>query len=212
MSDKEKTIVGEVKNRFSLSRSLPGFINKPVAVFRNKYKNLPKKIRIIFLLVLVLLVLSAGAYGVFIVVDKVRVKLDHNYAISKAAKELTVANRYAKDKNKAQALAHARAALALAPNDPDTVLEVAALTQQDNPTEAKQVYAQALALLKTQDNPDVSGKKAITYWAAAQLAERAGLIDQARQYYQKVIDTANQSNSYEKSLLQQSQAALKRLQ
>jgi len=201
MSDKEKIIVGEVKYRFGFLRPLTGLIKKTATFFINTYKSLPKIAKIVFLLI-VIVVVAGSVYGVVKVVVK---------SNPKPAKELTMANDYFRKNDRSQALAHARAALAAAPNDPDAILAVASLVEQDNPSEAQQLYAHALKVFKEQDNPDEDGKKAVTYWAAAQLAEKAGQIVQAKQYYQKVIDAASPSNSYDQSLLKQAQAALKRL-
>lgn len=126
--------------------------------------------------------------------------------------EITAVNNYLLVNDTSQALAHAKKALAYEPDNLDTILTVAQLTEKDNPEEAKQLYRRALEVFKKQDNPDVGGKKAVTYWAAAGLAEQAGYTDQAKKYYQKTIDVADSMNGYDQDLVRQSQQALERLQ
>lgn len=126
--------------------------------------------------------------------------------------EMALVNQYVREKNTALALKHAQKALAHEPDNQETLLAVASLTSQGNPAEAKKLYAQAFEMFKKHDNPEESGKTSITYWAAAGLAEQAGLVAEAKRYYQKVIDAANLSDGYQQSLVKQSQEALKRLQ
>lgn len=135
-----------------------------------------------------------------------------SYKTRRHNNELTKLNDSVLEGNTSQALAHAKKALSLEPENVDTILVVANLTQGENPSEAKQLYSRALEAFKKHDNPDVDGKNTVTYWAAAGLAEQAGLNDQAKRYYQKVIDTADLKDSYDDYLAKQSHEALKRLQ
>ena len=129
------------------------------------------------------------------------------------AKELTSVNKALIETNdSAKALEHARKALSEDPNNVDTILTVANLTANTNPAESKQLYVRALDTFKKQDNPDVDGKSAATYWAAAQLAYQADRIEEAKKYYQKVIDVADKTDAYDQDLIKQSQEALKKLQ
>lgn len=158
------------------------------------------------IIILVLAVLAGGGYAGY--------KAYKQYTLPasvKASNETTKLNEALQKNDRAQALADAKKALSYTPNDVNAILAVAYLTKAENPGEAKQYFAQAFNEFKKQNNPDVSGKSAETYWAAAGLAEQAGETDQAKQYYQKVIEAANPSDSYEQSLATQSQAALKRL-
>lgn len=142
--------------------------------------------------------------------------LQHNHLSgAKPSSEIDFMNEALQNNDKALALEHAKQALAKDPHNIDTILAVANIDKVVNPTEAKQYFKQALAELKLQDNPDVSNKPAATYWAAAQLADQAGEKNQAKKYYQEVIDAINTAKSvdtYSQSLTAQSQAALKRLQ
>lgn len=133
-------------------------------------------------------------------------------ATTKTDSELALVSKYVMENNISQALAHAKKALIKTPDDLNAIQAVASLTEKSNPDEAKRYYVQALEVFKKQNNPDADGKTAITYWAAAGLAEKAGYKDQAKQYYQKVINAAKPSDSYEQSLVKRSQAALKALQ
>lgn len=132
-------------------------------------------------------------------------------SVAKANGELSLVNKAVQENDTKQALAHAKQALASDPNNVDNYVLVATLTEKDNPKEAQKVYARGLEVFKKQDNPDVDGKHAVTYWAAAGLAEKAGLTDQAKKYYQKVIDSADLADSYEQDIVAQSERALKRL-
>ncbi len=170
-----------------------------------KIKNLPI---IILAAVLVLALLAGGGLFGYL---KVFHKSAGTNTATKINNELTMTNKYLREDDMSQALVYARKALALDPDNTDAIFAVASLVSTDNPEEAKQLYAHAFEIFKKQDNPDVSGKTAVTYWAAAGLAERAGYTDQAKQYYQKVIDTADPSNSYHQNLVKKSEAALKRL-
>ena len=133
----------------------------------------------------------------------------------KLSSEADFMNDALQNNDKALALEHAKKALAKTPHDVDAILAVANIDKAISPTEAKQYYKQALNEFKKQDNPDVVGKPAATYWAAAQLADQAGENSVAKQYYQKVVDVINASkstDSFSQSISAQSTAALKRLQ
>lgn len=125
--------------------------------------------------------------------------------------EVSMVQESLEENDKSKALEHARRALARDPNNIDNILMVANLAKEDNPDESKQLFARALDAYKKQNKPDENGKTAITYWAAAGLAENAGQIDQARHYYQKVVDVADPSDSYHQSIAKQSREALERL-
>lgn len=108
-----------------------------------------------------------------------------------------------------KALANARIALTKNPNDTNAIAIVASLTP--NKTESKQLYAKLLTIY--QNNMKNSTATPTTYWAEANLAVKAGEKTQAKTYYQDVINAAaSTSNSYDKSLAQQAQSALKELQ
>jgi tetratricopeptide (TPR) repeat protein len=130
---------------------------------------------------------------------------------TKAVQAAESMNKAIQNHNTSQALADAKKALANEPNNVDNILAVAYLTQSTNPSEAKQYFKQALDLSNKQDNANVPGKSAITYWGAANLAQQAGETDQAKIYYQEVIKAAVSSNSYQQSLAVQSQAQLRKL-
>lgn len=130
----------------------------------------------------------------------------------KITQETALLNKAATQRDTAQALEHAKKILSYEPNNINAITTVAYLEQSSNPRQAKQYFAQALAEYKKQNNPDVSGKTAETYWAAAGLAMQAGQTAQAKHYYQQVITAAKPSDKYEQSLAAQSQAALKSLQ
>lgn len=129
---------------------------------------------------------------------------------NKVDREISTTNQLVQENDMSQALVHARKALAAAPDDPGAIMAVASLAAKENPDEAKQLYARLLEIQRREDNPDEDGKPATTYWAAAGLAESAGLNDEAKKYYQKTIDAADPSNEYEMSLAQQSKSILER--
>lgn len=130
---------------------------------------------------------------------------------AKASSETDMMDKALLKKDKTQALADAKRALSYEPHNIDAILAVASLSRAEDPSQAKQYYIRAFDEFKRQNNPDVNGRSAETYWAAAGLARQAGEISQAKQYYQKVVEAAKPSDSYEQSLAQQSQVALKEL-
>jgi len=151
--------------------------------------------------------------AVFLIATGVILSISHGNR-SKGAKlssETDYTNNALQKNDYTTALEHAKKALASEPHSVDAILAVANIDKKLNPTEAKQYYKQALAEFKKQDNPDINGKPATTYWAAAGMAEQAGETDAAKQYYQAVIKAAIPSDSYDQSLATQSAAALKRL-
>lgn len=182
------------------SKGLGLFSHLPWPRFSRKSKEV---IGVIIVAVVVVL-LGVGGYAVY--------EQHTQSASTRAENETEQLNEALLKGNKAQALKYAEQALANEPNNIDNILSVANLLKTDNPSEAKQYYIRALDEFKKQDNPDASGRSIGTYWAAAGLAEQAGQISQAKGYYQKVIDVANPSDSYDQSLVAQSQAALQRLQ
>lgn len=114
--------------------------------------------------------------------------------------------------DKAQALAYAKKVLAKDPHNIDSISAVASLEQENHqPKEATHYYEMAYNEFKKQMNPGAKGTTAITYWAAANMAEQAGQASDAKHYYQQVIKTADASDAYQKSLVKQSKAALERL-
>ena len=186
-------------------------VTEPVSPASNKrprsVRNLIPKTKKQIMLVGLILVLFVVTVGVAVVLwNKNRPD-----TASKIAKEQALTNKYVRENNTTEALKHAKQALASAPDDLDAILVVASLSEKTNPKEAKQYYAQALEVFKKIDNPDIDGKKAGTYWGAAGMADKAGLTDQAKKYYQKVIDTANLSDGSEWVLAKQSKEALQRL-
>lgn len=121
------------------------------------------------------------------------------------------ANRALIEGDEQQALAYARKALDAEPNNVERILTVASLVKAHNAEEARALYGQALEIYKKHTDPNVPGQPTLVYWAAATLAEDAGQIALARQYYQSVINVADKSNDYEADLFRQSQEALERL-
>jgi Tfp pilus assembly protein PilF len=122
--------------------------------------------------------------------------------------EADLSNQAFMQGNKTQALDYAKKALAKEPNNVDAILLVANLTKAQDPSAAKQYYGQALDAFKQQNNPDAFGKPALTYWSAGELARQAGQTSQAIKYYQRFIQTASPSDSYQQSLVKQAQAEL----
>lgn len=122
--------------------------------------------------------------------------------------EVDLANQAYIQGNKAQALDHAKKALVKDPNNINAILLVANLSKTEDPGAAKQYYAQALSAMKQQNNPDVPGKSALTYWAAAELARQTGETSQAVKYYQQVIQAANPSDDYDQTLAVQAKTEL----
>lgn len=151
--------------------------------------------------------IAAALVGVVFLIKRHQTQV----SVAKANDESTLVNKAIQANDTKQALAHAKQAMAYDPNNVDTILVVASLTEKDNPKEAKKLYGRALEAFKKQDNPDVSGKNSTTYWVAAGLAEKAGLTDQAKKYYQKVIDIADLRDVSEQDLVAQSERAIKRL-
>jgi tetratricopeptide (TPR) repeat protein len=192
---------------------------KPTIVFTKKWWQyrasnnprikLPSK-RVIILFILVVVLIVAVVVG-----SKAGYKAYKQYKLptsTKAANATNDMNQAIKAGNKTQALADAKLALSYDPNNIDSMLAVAYLAKSQDPSQAPQYFNQAFNAFKAQNNPDSKDANAITCWAAAGLAEEAGQTTQAVQYYKDVIQRANLSDAYQKSLVQQSQAALKRLQ
>lgn len=169
------------------------------AVVKSKIKNHPK--------------IVVGCLLIIVVVAGALIYVSHRSSSSSdlAAQQTELSNQALMSGDKASALKYAKQALAQDPNNVDNIVLVANLTATNSPTEAKQYYVQALDAFKQKANPDSSGKTTITYWAAAGLAKQAGETAQAKQYYNKVIQTANKSDAYENSIAQKSQAELARL-
>lgn len=195
-SQKSVAEVGSV-----ISPETASSVTEPVSPASNKRH---KKQMMLAGLILVLLVVAVAAAAV--VWNKSRPD-----TATKIEEEQALTNKYVRENNTTEALKHAKQALASAPDDLDAILVVASLSEKTNPKEAKQYYAQALEVFKKIDNPDIDGKKAGTYWGAAGMADKAGLTDQAKKYYQKVIDTANLSDGSGWVLAEQSKEALQRL-
>lgn len=126
--------------------------------------------------------------------------------------ELTALNQALIDNDEDRALEYARKALAHLPDDMDTILAAANVIKKYEPEEAKQLYALALDIFKQENQPDQVGKSAVTYWAAATLAEDAGLKDEAKTYYVNTIASANQEDHYQQYLVNSAQTALARLE
>lgn len=156
--------------------------------------------------VLVLIVLGVGSYEALGFYKQATLPVS-----VKAARELALANNDVQKGNRTQALIDAKKALSYTPHDSGAIMMVAYLEMAQNPSQAKQYFSLALKEFQKQANPDISGKSAETYWAAAGLAEQAGEVKQAIKYYQEVITVAKPTDTYEQSLAAQSQVALKRL-
>ncbi len=169
-----------------------------VGVVKSKVKNHPKFVAGCLLIVII----AAGAL----------IYAHNRGSAASATQETEQSNKAFVKGNKALALEHAKKALAKDPNNIDNILLVANLSKTQDPAATKKYYAQALAKFKQQNNPDAPGKSAVVYWAAAEMARQAGETTQAKQYYKQVIQTANPSDSYQKSLSDQSQAELGGLQ
>lgn len=126
-------------------------------------------------------------------------------------KNVSVDNNYSAQNKlaEAKALANARKELAKNPNDINAMAIVASLTS--NHSESKQLYAKLLT--NYQNNMKESTATPTTYLAEGNLAIKAGEKNQAKIYYQDAINAAASStNSYEKSISQQAQTALKEIQ
>jgi Tfp pilus assembly protein PilF len=180
-----------------------------IAATKGKIKNHPKFVLVLGLSLLIICAIVAGAL-IYNHVSKTS-KAAQTSKVAPINQETVLSNQAFIKGNKAQALEHAKEALTKDPNNVDNVLLVANLTKAENPSAAKQYYVQAFDTFKQQNNPDAPGKSAVTYWAAAGLAQQAGETSQAKKYYQEVIQTAS-PDSYQQSLAKQSQAELAGLQ
>jgi tetratricopeptide (TPR) repeat protein len=166
-------------------------------------KKLPKPKRLISLVVAVSCLVIAGAI-VFVFM--------HHSKTSQANQEINLSNAAFSRGNKTEALIYAKKALADQPNKISNIMLVANLTNTESPSEARQYYIQALNKFKQQNNIGSTGTTAVSYWAAATMAERANETGQAEQYFKDVIKTSSSSNSYEQTLAKQSQVELESLQ
>lgn len=164
---------------------------------KSKIKNHPRVALVVFLLV----VMAGGL--IFVTIRE---------PVTTATQDATSANDAFIKGDKPLALKNAKKALAKDPNNMNTMLLVAKLTKENNPDESKRYYAQALDVIIKYDKPDEPGKPASVYWAAGDLAERAGKTEQAKVYYSKVAAAANPQNGYEQSLIPLSKERLERLQ
>lgn len=164
------------------------------------HPKLSKPIKILLFIVIVGIMLAGGIAGY------------STYKYRRHISEIESVNKSMQNNDTTQALVHARKALAQNPNDFQTIQLVASLSEKSNPREAHKLYAQALDIYKKHDNPDIDGKPANTYWGAADFAEKAGLNDQAKKYYQKVLKAVDPHDYNQQILYMQAEAALKRLQ
>lgn len=130
---------------------------------------------------------------------------------TKVENQKSSANEAVQNNDIPKAIEHAREALKQDPNNLDNIQLLANLTSYENPSESKQLYARALEELKKQDDPDVDGKRAAVYWAAAEFAYRADLVDKSKQYYQKVIAAADSASERDQDLAKQAKAMLEKL-
>ena len=161
---------------------------------KSKIKNYPK-------IIVAVLLCVALVIGIIVILL--------NQAPTKTAtQENSLANDAFIKGDKALALKHAKKALEKDPNNMNTMLLVAKLSKEKNPDEAKQYYAQALDVIIKYDKPDEPGKPASIYWAAADLAQRAGQIELAKKYYAKVAPAADPQNDYEQSIAAESKVRL----
>jgi tetratricopeptide (TPR) repeat protein len=171
-----------------------------------KIKNSPKLLAVLG----VTLVVAFAVLGLALI---------NNSTTTPKGTKLEQANQYAlmanqalKKGNETEALMDDKKALAIEPNNVGNIMLVANLTEKENPELAKQYYTQAFDKYNQQNNLASPKMTAVNYWGAANLAEQAGEISQAKQYYQQVIKTANPANSYEQELAQKSQAQIEKLQ
>lgn len=114
--------------------------------------------------------------------------------------------------NISEALDYARDALAEAPDDLDLIMTTADLAEKAGASDTAQLYSRALAVFKSQSQPDKDDNQPGVYMAAGMLAEKAGLVDEARQYYRQALKVANPSNSDEANIIAQANTAIERLQ
>lgn len=173
---------------------------------KGKIKSLPKSVQVLGLFLIIICVVAIGG---------LIYNHSHSLRVSKttqARQEIDLANETFQRGDKIQALEHAKKALTNNPNSVSNILLVANLTQPKDASLATQYYIQALNKFKQQNNLESASVTAVQYWIAAHLAQRAGEINQAKQYYQEVIKMASSSNSYEQSLARQSQVELEALQ
>lgn len=134
-----------------------------------------------------------------------------NNSLERSNVELEKANEYVLSGDSKKALSSARKALEANPDDLTAIETVAGLIKKDDPQAARLLYGHAMDVIVKTNMLNEGGGTTITYWSAATFAKDAGRVNLAKLYYQKVIDTAVPSDSYQQSLVLQSRAALEKL-
>lgn len=187
-----------------MSNQLSSEPNVGVVAKKRRFRFLTKK-RLVLLLIIVIVAVGAGWF--FVLRDS-----KSEYVITETDLEIEKVNLALVAGDNKSALEYAKKALELSPDDLYTLELTASLTKESDPQEAKRLYARALEVFKKNDNPDEEGKKAITYMAAAGLAENAGLTDQAKLYYQKVIASSDPYDELNRVIITDAEERLKNLQ
>lgn len=164
-------------------------------------------------LILICIALLIGVGGSLLVVRYMNTdkSSDSTNKLSKSDRELKETSKYVREGNDSKAIDSARRAVEEDPSNLTALETLASLLVEQDPKQAKEIYARALKVYKSDYNLDKGGGTAINYWAAATLAENAGRTNEAKQLYQLVIDTAEPGDDYQQLLARQSQAALERL-
>lgn len=179
---------------------------KRLQVIANRLK--PRKWWLVVGLVILLVAGSAGfyywrSYSSQKAIEKAEAKINE---------ALTGISTSFQDGDIAKTKEYAKEMLEDNPYNMDVILAVADLYEKIDLDEAKKYYARALEVYKNQERPDDDGKQSGIYYYAGFLAEKAGMIDQARQYYQRAVDVAGETEGENSNFAKQAKMALERLQ
>lgn len=165
---------------------------------------------IIVVVVLVAMVLAALVF-MFVIRPRFSATSSSTEKLSESAQAIVQANEQLLDGDAHKAIASARQAVAKDPQNLFAIEGLANLLKATNPKEAQKLFNQAYLLYKKQNGIDEGSGTVLTYAATAAYAKRANLDEQAKKYYQKVIELANQSDPYDKSLAERAKQELEKL-
>lgn len=194
--------MADKKDKNNGSSPNPAQSNNEVSFVKLRASRL-KRVIILLGIVLVTIAIIAGGVKFY--------KYQNRSLSERVSEQLTKVNQSLAKGDKQKALEHAKKALELYPDNNDLVYLVASITSDIDPNQAEKEYDRLYEDLKTQHNLDNEEVSTIIYWAAANAAEDAGEIEDARKYYQKVIQKAS-PEEYEQDIARQSRERLEKLQ
>jgi len=134
-----------------------------------------------------------------------------NDAVYQPAIDMQEAYKALQDGDTEAAAKKALATVESAKDDLDILLAAADVVSYQDKDQAKALYAEALKLYSTANNPEDDNKPMRVYWAAARLAEQAGECTSAAGYYEKAIKAASLDDPEEQDIATRSKVELDKL-